>query len=67
MVLFFSKFKRNIFGGKVSEHGPSVLPATDFWDLLIFIEIPEKQYNRLFIEYNIAEYYIIYREASRDG
>jgi hypothetical protein len=27
MVLFFSKFKRNIFGWKVSEHGPSVLPS----------------------------------------
>ena len=27
MVLFFSDFKRSIFGGKASEHGPSVLPS----------------------------------------
>jgi hypothetical protein len=31
--LKYSNFKRNIFGWKVSEHGPSVLPTMDFWDL----------------------------------
>ncbi len=43
MVLLFSDFKRNIFGWKVSEHGPSVLPTMDFWDLLKWMKISEFQ------------------------
>ena len=44
-VLFFSDFKRNIFGWKVSDHRPSVLPTMYFWDYRISRKYPNFKWN----------------------